>query len=89
MAFVSTSRRSGFSFGTTQLMTLATNLSLFAERIALSYRQHKTFSQLSALDKHQLADVGLNKADLHEMIEVGHDQAIWRLSLARKRASQR
>lgn len=88
MAFVSTSRRSGFSFSNSQLRTLATNFSLFAERVLRSIRQQQTFSVLNALNADQLADIGLTKADVHEMVEVGHDQALWRLTIARKRASK-
>lgn len=87
MAFVSTSRRTGFSFGNSQLMSFATKWSLFAERLVRSYRQQKTYKALSALDAHQLADIGLTSSDVHEMVELGHDQALWRLSIARKRAS--
>jgi len=87
MAFVSSSRRTGFSFGTTQLTSLATHFSQFVERAMLSYRQQKTFNALKALDTCQLADIGLTSSDVREMAEVSHDRAIWNLNLARKRAS--
>jgi len=88
MAFVSTSRRTGFSFGNSQLTTLATNFSLFVERVVRSVRQQKTFNVLNALDAEQLSDIGLSRSDVHELVEVGHDQALWRLNIARKRASK-
>jgi len=88
MAFVSTGRRSGFSSTNSQLTKLATDFSLFMERIVLSYRQQKTFNTLNALEAGQLADIGLTKSDVHGLVELGHDQAIWRLNTARKRASK-
>jgi len=83
MALVSTSRPSVLGFG----VTLTTNVSLFIERIVRSFRQQQTYKSLMSLSAEQLADIGLSRKDVHEMKELGHDQALWRLSFARKKAS--
>ncbi|MGJ8529773.1 hypothetical protein [Maritalea sp.] len=87
MAYVSTHRRQGFSFGISQLMILATHVSLFWVRVVQTYNQQKTHKVLKGLSAEQLNDIGLSRENVRELVQVGRDQAVWRLNSARKKAS--
>ncbi len=87
MANVYTHRRQGFSFGISQLLILATHVSLFWVRVASTYKQHMTYKALMGLDADQLNDIGLTRTNVRELVQDGRDQAVWRLSIARKKAS--